>query len=454
MSLCVSLKAMHRFAIVGGACLGIAVLGGCGAADGDPVSAPVSASQIKPPQSVPRENAPLERSAQLMAKINLYRQQTFGQSSNVEHRNVPYTAALRHAIYLNTINSSDVVRGPTGDTGAATVNLDSTNTLPDLREESVVPTDSGSRPFPALFTHPDLYSRVAAVVGSPDVLNLSPAALVMEDYVFNGNIPLASIAGGGGGGGGAGGGGGGASSTNSAFRGFNLDQRNAADPTRYQFDAADNLWYSMHGRILAARQGVRYMGYAQVDDLNQSPQRNFAPPYPLFGGRFKGVWVSILSSDIVAQDGFWPNDFNTNVNPYGLDTDVQSTVSYVGPPIHVTSAVAEPFLITTVQGPADGVTAYPGITVGFAKMKNAPDTGAEQTPPPASASGREVRVYFKVPGGGTSIFFSGNMGSDPAYEFNFLSSSSNPKPGWEERDGELFIVPTFPLEPNTFRFPF
>jgi len=418
-----------RSAIIGG-CGGLvlAALAGCGT-DSSPLNAPTADNLPKPPESVTREQAPTGRSQDVIGSINRYRAQTYGTALDVEHRNVAYTAALRHAAYLNTVNSVEYSPSQTGISGAEGRVITTTSTLEDLRREDTVPAASPTqRPYPALYTNTTLYNRLAAVVGGRADLSLSPGVLVMEDYVFNGNIPQEGT---------------GNTTGQTQFRGFNMDLRNDADPTQYEFNAADALWYSMHGRLLAMRPTVRYMGYAEPNDKTTYPT-----PWPLFRGRFKGVWTSIATSDLTAQLGKWPNDLNVDVNPYGLDTDIGGTVPYAGPPIHLTLPVAEPLLLTTTTGTGSATAAAASLVVGFRKMDVGPD-GVAQTA--VSTATKQVKVFLKGGGGGTTQwFFAQPLGSDAAYEYEFLGSLLPIREGWPVRDGEIFIVPVQPLEPNSW----
>ncbi|MBA3709514.1 MAG: hypothetical protein H0W83_11930, partial [Planctomycetes bacterium] len=251
-----------RFPLVLTATAALAI-GGCG---GDVVTA----KRATGAESVDRLQAPMARSSAITAKLNQYRAETYGMAMDVQHRNVLYTAAYRHAVFLNTVNSASYdSRSPNSGTEGSIITPNSGRedllTEMDLRTTGV---------FPALFTNADPYTRVERVVGSPDVLD-GTRSLVYEDYVFSGNIWRAD-------------------GTTSAFRGFDRDSQNVA------FDEVDNLWYTRHGRTMLMRPTLRSIGYGAVGDGSVSP------PWPILNGRFLGVFSAIVSRPLTAQLGRWP----------------------------------------------------------------------------------------------------------------------------------------------------
>ncbi len=393
-----------------------------------PLNAGGSDITPKPKESVEREQAPVDRAQALTAKLNLYRQQTFGSAQDVSHVNVLFTAAKRHAAYLNTINSKNYNRQQ-GSSGAEDTQITPSTNLNILRNEALVPTAAGN--FPAFYTDTLLYNRVAAVVGSTDLLNGngSSGVRLLENYVFNGNIANPADA-----------------RNVSAFRGFNLDLRTDADPTKYVFDESDNLWYSRNGRLLAMRAATRAVGYASRYDASSTDTI-----YPLLGGRFRGVWISLETADLVAQRGFWPNEFNSNVNPYGLDTDIDGRVTYCGPPIHVTLPVAEPILGTSAAAIAGSVPAQAaaGVVVSLRKLVTTPTGVAQSDPQNTTSIVRTFKVLWSS-GSGTTTFYSPALGTNANYEYSGAITRLPIIQGFELRDGEFFLIPTEPLEPNSW----
>lgn len=313
---------------VAGACL----LVGCGGGDG--VSAQALTGTLpenpKPPESVAAEYAPAFRSLALTNKLNAYRQETFGTPMYALHSDQLYTAAYRHAVYLNSANSEGYLGNPILQPNPAEVENISTvvtTAYEYLRDEQWVPTAGAL--FPALFTDDDLGNRVRAIAGTRDLFTLlgNNASDVDEFYIFNGDIRRTDTG------------------TNSPFRGFNLDVKDNADPNKYLYDAVDNVWYTRRGRSVLARANLRLFGYGQKDDAPRGARVD--PPYPIFNGKFKGVLDVMWDRTDANQFGYWPSDNHQNVNPYGLDTDLLGPTDYVGPPISFQLPVNEPILNTT-----------------------------------------------------------------------------------------------------------
>jgi hypothetical protein len=261
-------------------------------------------------ESVYRLQAPMERSLALTDKVNRYRFETYGRPMDVAHRNVLYTAAVRHAIHLQTINSA--FYDPKSPDSSQDANLITPNSGREDLQLEYAPQEGMI--YPALYTDPNPFLRVDRVVGSPDILD-GDRTLVFEDYVFSGNIWQTTGA-------------------TSVFRGFDQDAASGI------FDEIDNLWYTRRGRMMLMRPTLQSIGYGAVRDFD------IVPPWPILNGRFLGVFMAVVSRPLTAQLGMWPGPGTSGVNPYGLDTDLRGPNQYAGPPIHITLPVAEPFLRT------------------------------------------------------------------------------------------------------------
>jgi hypothetical protein len=326
----------HRPLLAAGA-LVAALLAGC--SEGDSALNQNPGGVVPPPESVNRHSAPSGRTTELVRRLNTLRVQTYQDelvANGMPVAEVPgfvgvggsnelYTAAVRHAIYLNSINSAASVtsNGVVGPGEPGTTVTPEASQYDDLTDEDVQPA-SVAWPFPAMYTAPLPVQRVVAVRGGPDLVRLyrSDARRVDEMYVFNGNVWTNN-------------------GTLSAFRGFNTD--NVTDLS----GPVDNLWYSPRGRVLLMRATLRSIGFGNPYDRIEGSVAQ--PPYPILGGRFAGVFLGLSEQTLVAQPGFWPNNGNTDVMPYGLHTGPGSRggdaySGYQGPPIHFTLPVAEPLI--------------------------------------------------------------------------------------------------------------
>ena len=416
------------------ALVGVALLAGC-TGDEAALTSPGAASDPKPAESISRLDAPSSRSMNLSSKLNTYRLQTYGTRMDVAHKNVLYTAAYRHATYLQSINSVEYnPRGGAGvPPGEPTDDITTESEYADLRDETVEPTATSI--FPANYTNSDVWSRVTAVVGGPSLLGSRSARTLNEFYIFNGDVLTLD-------------------GDASEFRGFNLDTGANADPDRYHFDAIDNLWYSRRGRVNLMRADLRYFGYGHPSDSPASGGE-IDYPWPIMDGQFLGVVTTVSPSPAVAQFGHWPDDENTDVNPYGLDTDMREIVTppegleiddvvpnqYSGPPIHVTVPVLEPFLQNE---------SYPagGVVVMFRKSPIDHETGEEQLPPDAFIAPYYTAIFRGLNGGVFAEVF--HDGAQTEFDYMALGNSVEYDEGDEMRNGELLIIPTQPLEPNSW----
>jgi hypothetical protein len=326
---------------------------------------PGESAAYKPTDSVYREVAPGARSAALQAHLNQLRRETYNITTgdyDVNHSDAVYTAAYRHAVYLNTYNSAGWDALTNSGTDLQLLNsVDST--LGDLLGEDVLPVLQ----YPALVTGQTPYQRIAAIRNGSSVLSTtgSDPRLVSEMYVFNGDIWRTD--------GGP-----------SRFRGYNKDTLSDADPTKYAFDEIDCVWYSRYGRISLMRPALRYFGYGNRADSGQIPTVN--PPFPIFNNRFLGVMNGVESAPLVARAGHWPTVANTGTNgvhPYGMDTDIGGPNQYAGPPIHFTLPVDEPFL----------------RDVGISLLNFGRTDGIDPAAPPHnSPAWRQFRVFSNVSG--------------------------------------------------------
>ena len=436
-----SLLSPYRTSLLVG---GIAFLiAGCSGNEAAKVS-PGAENDPKPAESIGRLNAPYERSLAYTLQLNSFRSQTFADAiladsgnSNpqlatklqVVHANVPYTEAYRHSVFLNTSNSDTYnPNGATGKpVGAPSDTITSATPYADLREESS-PGAKAIGIFPALFTNSTIYARIAAVVGSPEVLSGSSPNTVNQFFIFNGDIPLKSGTG------------------NSELRGYNLNSRTNANSDIYKFTPVDNVWYSSRGRITMMRADLRYWAYASAFD-----GESIIPPWPILNHNFIGTVTTLRSTQNVQLFGFWPNNLNQDVCPYGLDTDMVDVVGvanaripYSGPPIHITIPVREPFSINQT-------TSEDGVIMSFRKLGGDLADGISQPIPR-----REIlkNMAFRVRQNGTfaQIFRNPDLvtGAPGPYDYTFVTSTPTFDEGDNMENGELIMVPTEPLEPNSW----
>lgn len=415
-----------------GAIVGSLLLVACSGNEQPKVAEP-AANQPKPAESIKRLDAPSARSLSLSSKLNTYRLQTFGTRMDVEHKNVLYTAAYRHAVYLNGVNCGQyVASGATGaPPGVADDLIDGASDYTDVRGEATLPSTTATgvvHIFPALFTNDDLWSRIAAVVGGPDLLRNAGPRTVNEFYLFDGAIQDDN-------------------GDPTFFRGYNLDTLNNTNPALYQFDAVDNIWYSRRGRKTLMRAGLRAFGFATPQDGDVSYY-----PWPVLDGRFLGALTTVTQNPAIAQLGIWPNDGNTDVCPYGLDTDMKDVVTppppltitdvvrhqYSGPPIHVTLPVNEPFLLNDTDFAG-------GMQIYFRKLQTDPQTGVDQPVPNTSIRKFFTPFFTGLNGGVWASAYA--TGSPTDYDYDGCGNSEKVDEGDEMHNGELVIVPNEPLEP-------
>lgn len=392
----------------------------CSTEDKSPLNAPAANGQPQPAQSQVRLQAPNPRSSNLTAKLNLYRAQSLSvlvpARADVSHSNVLYTAAVRHSVYMNSVNS--VNYNPNGSdglpVGVVTTAITPASPYAKFRSELVKPTNTSI--FPAFLTNTDIYARFAAIVGSPDVLNA--AGVANEFYVFNGDVPLDT-------------------GLNSEFRGYS------------DGDVIDSIWYSRRGRATLMRTDLSFIGYGSVDDQIQGQSPKPPPGWEVVGGKFLGSLATLSNAHAQHALSVWPKDFQTGVRTYGTDTDLDkisqnpTTVrhQYAGPPIHVTLPTTQPFLLHTA-------TVAGGIRVGFRKAKASPlDTSLPQDPPRSDIM-RAVTLVWKSNGSLASAIYLTNPPGE--YEYEIVGNTTMASVGDELRNGELIMIPNEPLEPLTW----
>jgi hypothetical protein len=354
--------------------------------------------------------------------LNVYRAQSLSVKglvkADVSHSNVLYTAALRHSLYMNSVNS--VNYDPKGTVGSGGVGVVSTaitpaSTYADFRAETTKPT--GTSIFPALLTHTDIYARFAAIVGSPDVLNV--AGVANEFYVFNGDARQDS-------------------GVNSEFRGYS------------DGNVIDSIWYSRRGRTTLMRPDLTFIGYGSVDDEFQG--QSIKPPagWEVLGGQFSGTLSTLSNARAQHALSVWPKDLQEGVRTFGTDTDLDkisgdpTTVrhQYAGPPIHVTLPTTQPFLLKA--GSFAG-----GVRVGFRKAKVDPKDPSIVQPPPRADIQKAVTAIWQGPGGsnGGALYLT-NPPSE--YEYQMVGSTTTRGTIDDLRNGELIMIPNEPLEPLTW----
>ncbi len=402
--------------------VGALLLAGCSGNESPNVN-PGANNAAKPAESITRQSAPSSQGS-LISQINTLRRQSFSAfggvvsdgSVDISGSNVVYTAAYRHAVNLNTANSGNYQpNGATGlPIGAETATVSTASTLLTLRGEF---PNGNNAIFPALFTNTTPFARVAAVVGSPDILRNCQPSDVHEWGIFNGDQAKEN-------------------GDPSDFRGFNLYTLDNANPSRYLFTPVDTAWYSWRGRLLLQRYDTLYVGYGAAAD-GAGSSSCICPPFPIFNGNFIGVMTTVSQGSgqafgQPARTGEWPQPGATNVCPYGVDPDIGKTavpaiapVPYSGPPISLTFPTREPFLVSNVTL---------GLGIGFEKVSGAASAGFSSS----------YVAYFKNPTGGTFVAFPGGAGG-----FTALASTVPVDVANVIREGELLIIPTGPLEKNT-----
>ncbi|TVR14585.1 MAG: hypothetical protein EA401_04205 [Planctomycetota bacterium] len=277
-------------------------------------------------------------SAEAVWQINEFRRQAFG-NDNFDLRNsrVLYTAALRHAGYLDSINSREGISGPAEDNvplNSAYVSLLGEEVMP-LIPELNMPSNHSDPVWPAMFTHTELRSRVLAVRGGRDLLQANSGAVSLsEHYWFDNAGPLLTLS------------------------GRLSDFRSVARPQYGRFDLndAESLWHNPLARPALMRPSVRHLGVANKFDA-RSKNGNNVPPFPLFNGAFGGVMISAeeRSPVTVTAMSFWPSDGLEGVSPWGFDGprrwgDDQRPLHphYSGPVLHVTLPTTEPINVLRV----------------------------------------------------------------------------------------------------------
>lgn len=330
------------------------IAAGCGSGGGSTSSfySPPN-NVIKPQDTINRVASPQPRSDALTAHLAQYRGEALGASAGLfqsRHDDVLYTSAVRHAIYLNTVNSAGVPSyggGPEGGT-----------ILPETDYSTLLTEPiAGGSPWPMCFTNSDLVGRIQAVYGGTTLLGSIGADryLVDELHFFDGDIWRED-------------------GTISDFRGY---PKTSADPV-------EMAWYQRRGRQHLMRASLVYFGYGAKDD--PVPNGVVAnPPYPILNNRYLGSMSVVHARPLAGALGWWPNNGNININPYGLDTDINGPEQYSGPPIHVTLPVAEPFNRT------NGV-----LALDLTRVDNYEGTPVAPTAPYSATTYRRFRVFSNV----------------------------------------------------------
>ena len=417
---------MHRVLPVSCILLTVVGLAGCNNSENSGQSlippGPVGANQA--PESVSRITAPRDRSDAYVGKVNLYRSQTYGTHDyDVLHSDVLYTAAYRHAVYLNTSNSKAYGGNSASGLEGNEVALDadyssmmeeatSATTASGSSSTSTVVTDGGI--YPALRTHTTIFGRVSAVVGSSTLLKSITSAELFENYVTDGST-VTEVGG------------------PTAFRGYDLSSSGN--------DPIDSLWYSRIGRLYLMRADLRYIGFASPYD------GGIRPPWPILTGQFAGVLTQLGSRPAVNRLGYWPNSYNTNVNPVGLDvTDslggTGTRQRFMGPPIHFTLPSLEPIL-------NNGSVTSPSQCVKFKKLEVDPVTGVAQAAP-KSTMHLTFKYYTYLGATPSNVGVDPGRNDNPAYCYAIEPVANDDAYPFTQRSTEGFIVPTEPLEPNSW----
>jgi len=386
-----------------------------------PTAMPAPVGDEQPPNSVGKMSAPSAYKNSLTNKLNNYRAQTYGTRMDVAHSDVLYTAAFRHAKNINSVNSAGVSTRPLpgADPGIEQQTITPDSSLTDLEEDSAPGTTDQ---FPVMFTSVNRYNRVRAVVGGDSLIFTGGVGrVVFENYDFNGNITAID-------------------GLNSEFRGFSLEQRlNASQAVTgdndFRYDPVDTLWYSRRGRHALIQPTMKKWAYASVLDDSIG-----TPPYPILSGRFLGSTLAVADRPLTQQLGVWPNNGNTDVTPYGLDTDLSEILqedggdsAYGGPPIHITLPAAEPFL---------------KITLSFTDLDGYPNSWPKRWRKLAIYSNQDPDymrtsvLTVSIPGVSTAP---GYIAGEDVGEVKLETTEDE---ATNLRDGELYIQTLGPLVPN------
>jgi hypothetical protein len=332
-----------------GICASLAALIGCGGSVKKPTLGPLVSTN--PPNQAASEGsvtvlADPGFTNTYLAKINAYRSQAYGGLvAPIAYSPVLYTAALRHAGYLDSINSEE------GVSGSPKTNLTLSSDYFDLINEPVetkLPPASGNNgqpqpAWPAFFTNNNLRKRVTAVVGGRQLLDSYRSVTLSEDYLVAGGAPLVDPE---------------AEGDDvplSNFRGVSID--------RYGFSGyadADNLWNHPFARLNLMRASTTYFGVGLVTDA-RAQNKGRIPPYPLFDNQFGGVAMTMEARwpVTVVGESVWPPD-GGEVWPWGLDgvqvdpNDADETIPdldpyYSGPIISITLPGSGPISQTEVE---------------------------------------------------------------------------------------------------------
>jgi hypothetical protein len=336
---------LRHAAILVVAVCALGLMQSCGAPGGTPAVQTLPVQFNQPQESVRRLRAPDARTQSMMARLNRYRLHAFGSAHDVQPSDELYTAAFRHAVYLNTKNSKQYTPNPPADplTGApGSIGMEQLNIVPStpwpnqsisaydakltpsvMHTEDIFPDVPIGEIYPALVTHADMMGRLQAVVGGPGIMSAVGASEseLYEDFVINGDVWLTSGA-------------------ISQYRGYDLNSKTAAGVPLY--NELDSIWYSRQGRSFLMRSSLKYLGYgAALDD------GRYTPPWPIMFGRFAGVMMGLASRPLQNELSVWPTSNNTgadSVNRLGTSTDVNAGPNqYSGTPIHITLPSALPF---------------------------------------------------------------------------------------------------------------
>lgn len=173
-----------------------AILTGCGSnghQGQDVQQTGTTPSTSATPGSVPTATPPAGRSADLTGKVNRLRQETYGRPMAVEHHQVLYTSALRHAIYLNGLNSEGWSEANAENNPPESRHITPQSDYSLLQEEPIRPsTDTGQTALAGTWSGSIFVNGSGNPAGALEITldsqgNISPATgkLTNEDGTFS-----------------------------------------------------------------------------------------------------------------------------------------------------------------------------------------------------------------------------------------------------------------------------
>lgn len=374
-----------------------------------------------------------------ISEINAARRDAFDSPAlGIDYSSVLYTAAVRHAGYLDSINSGE------GRNGSDAENIVIETTYTALADETVIPKapddqsgiDIGNEPiWPVFFTDTTVRNRVLAVHGGPDLI---AGRTVYEDYLVNsgtmfyGNPGSAGI-------------------LISEFRAHSGGDSFGLSG----YSDAMNMWHHPFMRLMAMRPSTKYLGIGLKNDA-RARNNGYIPPFPLLDDKFAGVvlWAEDTAPIIPIYKGIWPPPPERNGGVLGVtgtigfdglqvapdsadESRVPPASGFTGPIISITQGTVSPivsaevelyrvFPVAGVENPTDPTSDFEEA-VGYALTMN------DFTGRPNTGNATECFVYTELPVAGPWIDVSDpdslNRGFSIRNDGNFFFGYNGPGAG-------------------------